>query len=238
MKTTLSKWGEAGRRSSLVRNWSADNYYAAGLVPFLYVCDSLLGGLFAAAAIGAVFGAAMATVWLLRPLLHERAHENAPAAGGDERGRYLAFAVIAAAWAGVAALALEAWWYPLRRELGWYLLIAPLNATLLCCLRDCALRDAGRRQAVGFVPAACLFALAGMMVGGAREWLGQGDVQWSVAAYWSAAGGGCAPECAVGGSALFGHSAGGLLVAGVLLAGANGLVGLVRGGGDDGNGGR
>ncbi|MGI9228839.1 MAG: Rnf-Nqr domain containing protein [Gammaproteobacteria bacterium] len=133
-----------------------NNHYAAGLLPFLYVCDSLLGGIAAVAVIAFVFVAAMLTVHCLRALI-------------PYTDKYLFFTVIGAAWVSIVALLLEAWLQPVGQNLGRYLFIIPMNTTLLCCLDDCI-----HKEYAGFVKPACLFSLGGVLVGALRELLGQG----------------------------------------------------------------
>ena len=172
------------KRSAMNATFPLHNHYAAGLLPFVYLCDSLLGGLFTVAAVAVVFMLALGSARLLRGVIPKQ---------DPEQGQYLFFAVIGAAWVGVMALLLEAWLYPLRQHLHWYLLMIPMNATLLRCMDDCM-----RRRGAGFWPAACLFGLGGVLVGFLRESL-------------------------MNGIGLFSHSAGALLLAGLLLAAANRL---------------
>ncbi len=175
--------------------------YIYGLIPFIYIAESLQLVLYISAMLVVLFLLCMLTVHLCRDVI---LYNN----------KYLFFALISTAWVSIFSLLLEAWFYPFKQSLAVYLFILPMNTTLVCCLDDCLHRQHRRlcKPAIICAAGALLFALL-------RELLSTGAVQLRLPFARPDSAVLCVLGCDVqAGISLFAYSAGGLLLAGVLLA--------------------
>lgn len=178
-----------------------NNHYLYGLIPFLYVAESLQSSVYALITLVLVFAISISTVSISRAFI-------------TYNNKYIFFALISTTWVSIISLLFEAWFYPIKQSLFIYLFIIPMNTTLICYLDDCMHQQHLRL----FKPA--LICTAGMLLFGLlRELLATGGLEINLSRALHYKFQLCTQECQMDpGISLFGYSAGALILAGFLLA--------------------
>ena len=178
-----------------------------GLTPLLAVCTTLLSGL----SMGLVF----LIVLLLSAVTVSGIRRVIP-----QRFSLVYLLLIAAAWVCVIDLLMQAWFYALREQLGFYLYLLAMNTTVLIHLEAAPLRQNLRDSAPACLGAAVPGVVLLTVTGLARELAAQGgvltDSRLLAHSDWL---GGLQPVYFFTGSLhLFATSAGAFIVFGLLLA--------------------